>query len=507
MPQNIDEVNSLHDCIFWIHKEFIEALASVVINSNLGFATMHERVYKTTYYDIFRQVTSIIFSETKENREIEKICIEPLMHLLSKSIPKIVIMENAIITTTKLGAHVCTIEMLEQAEASKGRTLKLHLSDSMTSHNGVFSQGKLKRFWFLAQLLNNIDFAENTSEMKVSIDETTCMLNIEISHIKTKEIILDLFTKLIPLLNSIKDLDIYIYKLILNKNEPKWDFAMLTQKVKNLSSLKNQEEFILLMLLLGYGRSCGRSLPDEFHHIWDNTIYNDYFKLGKKLFFVHMKKLTYNDIENILNKIPIKDKENLLYNLLINNIATIIPFAKTKYNDWFTDKKHGLKLVSFNDSLLQHLDPELHNDVEVVLAAGIQDIENVAYADAKVINNKEFILGIAESITQKYLADKYHLYSIPEKLKNNKRFVLAVIDKMPNIFKCLNNKLKKDLEIALLAVTYDGNNLEYVEKELKKNKSIVLAAVSNNCYALKYASDNLKNDTEILQAYNEDSKE
>ena len=79
----------------------------------------------------------------------------------------------------------------------------------------------------------------------------------------------------------------------------------------------------------------------------------------------------------------------------------------------------------------------------------------------------------------------------------------AAINKMkkdPWDFRCLNDAMKADKEVAMIAVTDYGSNLEYVSESLKSDKEVVMAAVSNWGDVLEHASDSLKADKEVVLA-------
>lgn len=79
----------------------------------------------------------------------------------------------------------------------------------------------------------------------------------------------------------------------------------------------------------------------------------------------------------------------------------------------------------------------------------------------------------------------------------------AAINKMkkdPWDFRDLNDAMKADKEVAMIAVTDYGSNLEYVSESLKSDKEVVMAAVSNWGDVLEHASDSLKADKEVVLA-------
>ena len=372
IPKTSNDINSIHDCIFWIHKEFIDALALVAINSGLGTITEHERVI------------SIVFSDTKEQQAIEKICVDSLHNIeVEKSKqPKVVIMEGVTIITMQLGAHACTIEMLERAEAGKERTLKLHFSDNFVGN--FLYQGKIKRLWFLTQILNNLDFNKDASDIKTSIMESTGGILIEISHIKTTKIMLDKFVMLITILNSLKDIDAKMDTFFIDKKNIEWDFSMLKQKTADYNSIENQYNFNYLAIQLG-------CLVDDSNFFYiKNTKNKNLLLLIKKLRSKENQDPT--EIQTLLDNIDILDQENLLYSLLAANITSAINFVKLKHPNWFTDKEIFIKLVYFNCKLLEHTTVDLRNDLDVISSAVAKNIQILEQYGIKFTGNPKSLL-------------------------------------------------------------------------------------------------------------------
>ena len=79
----------------------------------------------------------------------------------------VVSMDDALIVNLKLGNHMSLVELLENAEGGKGRTLRLKFSDRFRSPDGSNEHGKLKRMWFLVQLLKAIKLGKETDSMKL----------------------------------------------------------------------------------------------------------------------------------------------------------------------------------------------------------------------------------------------------------------------------------------------------------------------------------------------------
>jgi hypothetical protein len=92
--------------------------------------------------------------------------------------------------------------------------------------------------------------------------------------------------------------------------------------------------------------------------------------------------------------------------------------------------------------------------------------------------------------------------SLPSEYLNDRAFILAVIDKHPDLFKAIQADFGNDRDIVMKAVSAQGSNdnLKFASDALKDDKSIILAAMKNKGIILQYASARLKNDPEIIKA-------
>lgn len=90
--------------------------------------------------------------------------------------------------------------------------------------------------------------------------------------------------------------------------------------------------------------------------------------------------------------------------------------------------------------------------------------------------------------------------SLPESIKNDKKFVLEFINETHlSILHFLNYDLRNDREIVKSSTFYgDADALQYASEELKKDDEFMKSIVRTLPKALKYASDNVKNNKEFV---------
>ncbi|MGZ9428895.1 DUF4116 domain-containing protein, partial [Mycoplasma sp. 1012] len=116
---------------------------------------------------------------------------------------------------------------------------------------------------------------------------------------------------------------------------------------------------------------------------------------------------------------------------------------------------------------------------------------------------KEFVIDV-EII--KFLIENYInqtndcniLFFMPEKLKNNKKFILELAKEYNYVLLFASEKLRNDKTFVLEVLKKDRWSSIYISNELKNDKEFILEAVKESGTALQYASDNLKNDKEFI---------
>ena len=79
-------------------------------------------------------------------------------------------------------------------------------------------------------------------------------------------------------------------------------------------------------------------------------------------------------------------------------------------------------------------------------------------------------------------------------------------DEMFGIYANASEEIRRDKEVALLAVTKNGNDYTCVPNELKNDRDIMLAAVKNRGIIIEHVPEEYKNDREIVLAAVKDNK-
>ncbi|MDP0562895.1 MAG: hypothetical protein QS721_11455 [Candidatus Endonucleobacter sp. (ex Gigantidas childressi)] len=172
-PKDLEEINiasMLFDRTGGGHKHFVEALPAVAIGSGMGTRIMHGENDLQTFVSFLKSDDSSLLNEACQNSLQGFNCKTTVLNL-----------PTAVRVSAKLvGVHACEVEMFEQAEAGKGRNLRLVLSDNIDDDCRI--NGKLKRLLFQVQFLQHA-MPMDKEKVSVSFNETAGKLTIEYSPI------------------------------------------------------------------------------------------------------------------------------------------------------------------------------------------------------------------------------------------------------------------------------------------------------------------------------------
>lgn len=81
----------------------------------------------------------------------------------------------------------------------------------------------------------------------------------------------------------------------------------------------------------------------------------------------------------------------------------------------------------------------------------------------------------------------------PYKLRNDKEFILELIDIYPEAIRFASRKLKNDRDVAFLAVEKKGSEIKYVSKSLKKDEELAMIAILQEPKNFKLIDKGLQN--------------
>ncbi|WP_422133447.1 DUF4116 domain-containing protein [Endozoicomonas sp. ALD040] len=475
-----EQVRSVHELIFALHQRFVEALAAVTLGSGQGRLSKQGQA---TFVDC-----------TTPGKSGEK---APLLtpfgkESIGKSANKatVISMNDALIVNLKLGSHVGLVELLEQAEGGKGRTLRLKFSDKFRKHraSGLYNPGKLKRMWFLAQLLRAIELGENTQSMKLSCNEVAGEMIVECSRIKSRPVLQGAFEKLITVLNNTYNLDQQLSDLPIFEGD-QWDFNLLAQRL-NRDITTEADRF-------------------AFHHclfsmFYDWKLYIFYKCLipcdqllnnqQQRQFIDHCRRLGKSErhLEKVLMSDEIGDdsRRELLQHLLLIHPEHAVPLFAHVYPH--LEGQYYVIKPSFNVRLEFDIPPgqPVPDDKEKV--RNVLLLHGLKYASQRVRSDKEVVLPTIRV----YPGD---LKYVSTELKNDKEVVMAAVTQKARQLQYTSPELLDNKEVVMAAVSQNGRMLEYASATLRDDETVVMAAVETFPQALRHASERLRGDKKIIQ--------
>ncbi len=506
-PNSPQDVSSIHDIVFLIHKAFIEALPIVSKNSSMG-------VTKKIKDEV--TLTDFVADDTKGM--LSDRVITALKKIDSNN-TMVVHTNEALIITASLGIHQCVIESLASGDGGKGAMVRLKFSDDMNKT----TDGKRQRMLLISlffeamgekHLAKHINpsaselVIENTQMTSAQAQEEVLLKMIAvIFSVRDVDILFDLDTKFHQPLSSAKmtsriqeglqqpDNKIMLEYYLANQNEvdstvniPKdmlegeyADFCKLgiirNNKALCCDWLKQQpeafQEKALLYLFSGEPAQTMEIIKESFFQYYNTN----FFK----------QALTINS--GVLEHIPqdIKDYDDcILHALSCGEVDTkYLPL------DWPKNRQIVKIMMSQNVMALDDADESFKQDKEIVLAAVKQNGRALKFASESLKKDKEIVLA---AVKQKGWALLYASAS----LQKDKEVVLAAVKENGLALEYADKTLKKDNDIVLAAIKQNGGALQYASTSLKKNKEIVLAAVKQEGMALQYASESFKKNKEIV---------
>jgi len=186
----------------------------------------------------------------------------------------------------------------------------------------------------------------------------------------------------------------------------------------------------------------------------------------------------------------LSEEHKLLFDFLIDdNTTELVNYITNIYNSSTTNHTLYIKIEEYFDDKDRSL----------------QEYQNYL----KNLSYYEYIILIRQtglSIRNKHLLIKIltkngsMLKFLNEEIKKDKNLVLIAVKDYPLALEDASEELKNDKEIVLAAVTKNGEAIYYASEECIGDYEIVLAAVKNYPLALEEASEELRNNKEIVLA-------
>jgi hypothetical protein len=193
------------------------------------------------------------------------------------------------------------------------------------------------------------------------------------------------------------------------------------------------------------------------------------------------------------NKMTTSIADEIIKNEILERFNEAITYNFNNAKKFNSDKELILEMLKQFKIILKDVGKRSQNSKYIVLGVGTLYNCVLNYVAEKLHEGyKTLGRDIRDTITN----DIFEY--IGEGLRNDREFVLTVLEKCFWVFKFVINEFKNDREFVLEAVKRAVWSLEFASEELRKDKEVVLVAVKRNGYALAYASEELKNDKEVV---------
>ena len=468
-PDQADQVLSVHDLIFAVHKRFVDALGTVASVS--GQCRLTEK----------RNITCIDYIPSGQEgllRASGKAIIE---QLTPRGKVTIIDMVDALIVNLCLGCHIANIELFEHAEGGKGRTLRLKFSDNFYYLDRKTS--KLKRMWFLVQLLKAVGVNKEAGDMKVCINAVAGQMTIECPQMLSRQALQDAFEKLVILLHDIQNADCFLGRIQLFAHD-EWDFNKLAQRLENVSSTP-ADRFAFNHCLFS----------DVFLHNEGTSEYPKFLSNDYQHFIEGARRLaTFNGnhremLTLMRDEFSQDTRRQLLHHLLLLKAEITFPLLMQEYhleNEYFVLKP------SCDYSLQFHIDP--YQQLSSNLRERCHDIltkTGFRFASPAVRNDKETMLSVVKE-------HGFLLEYAGEKLKCDKEMVMAAVCERAHSLEFASPELQDDDEFVMKAITRQPRALRYASERIRSDKQLILRLIENNTTILDHASQTLLNDANFM---------
>ncbi|WP_422474879.1 DUF4116 domain-containing protein [Endozoicomonas sp. ALB032] len=472
-PEKAEKIRSVHELIFALHRRFVSALAKVTLASGQGRQSSSGSI---------KYVDCAVSGNPNEKMPLLKPSCKVLIEKLGCS-GTVIIADGVLIVNLKLGSHLCLIELFENAEGGKGRTLRLKFSDQFYKDDGIDSAAKLKRMWLLVQLLKVLELDKDADSMKLRCNAVVGEIIVECTRMKTTKTMQDAVEKLLTVLCGMCDLDCKMLHIDLFESN-QWNFSLLAQRLNgDITAEADRFAFQHCLFAMYYKKrihytpDCFKLLPSHhrqfihyakrFEECRDKES-RDKESRDKESRDKESRDKTEDNFREILmsNEITEQTRKELLHHLLYLDAQRTAPLIEDVYPD-LRHQCYVLKPFSYSYRLSFDVPP------------------GQSLADNR------------EKITKALL--KHGLQYASQQLRNDKELILTIIAARPKCLEFASEKLKNSKKVVMTAINQHGFYLQYAGPKIKDNEEVVKAAITDYPEALGYASERIRSDKNIIQ--------
>ena len=282
-----------------------------------------------------------------------------------------------------------------------------------------------------------------------------------------------------------------------------------------------------LIMLTKYDRTTALSIKKSFMMHFD-CLYMDGLDTD-------LENQTNPDVQSLIDFVEIiLEDSGSSYNEK-NNLDPLKSVLETKSNDKEFVKNeiikanYGIKFINeelkkdknfileiLNNSKasdIEEIDEVLRDDKEVMRAAfkNHYDFGLIEFLGPKLKKDREFFISLLKNYFEKEGETffQYPFDQFDEAFRDDKEIILIMLNAVNSFYESelLGPSLKKDLDIASKIISKSGGQIQYFDDAIKKNKEIAVIAIKNDFYNFKYLHADLQQDQEILNIYKDQALE
>ncbi|WP_067581801.1 PEP/pyruvate-binding domain-containing protein [Endozoicomonas ascidiicola] len=471
-PRTADQVRSIHDTVFLVHKSFVDILAEVANGSGHG-----EVVKKSN------RVTFVNFNTPGMTQLLDDQCASALENYGHHN--TVLNMDGVSIISTDINYHKGVIELIDKGAGSQGRLMRLRMIDNFKDTRSHY-EGKFKRFLWLALLLNNIGKQNSSQGVQIKLNEEMGEIVVEVNNIPDIERMRQQLIAAMTVMNSSTNKD-NRFCFVTEGLASVQDFPALRtylNRIQDANSRLMSKALIFRETLMWPEGNFTKFLEVFFPEGSDEVnLIHFAQKVGKldrdKAFVVDSKQSFQRDVEQIRF-------------LLIEEPKKVLD-SVGKYSDWLENKEQALPLVTLNGKLLEHLSPSLKQDRDIVMAAATHTPAALKHGDKAFWNDREILSAAAHANSIEYSVKC-------KKLSRNAMLELfnLPVDGKFKFYTPFNMKpYSKDAEIMLAGIKHNVGYLRDAAESLTGDTDFMKKAIQINVWAYSYASDRIKCDPSI----------
>ena len=180
----------------------------------------------------------------------------------------------------------------------------------------------------------------------------------------------------------------------------------------------------------------------------------------------------------ILMRFLANDSVRLYYHMIRNPDV----LQNVKDSPWLDDDEFVIEATNTNVDVLEYASKRISADFDLMLKVVTHDHHAMPLIDDQLQHNRDFVLRAVA-------ANPDVFFELLDHFQDNKQVAMAVLqsDVRWEKFICFNAALRRDPDVALLAIRKDLYNFTRVCQPLRTNKEFFLQAVSISARVVKFA--------------------